>query len=148
MRTLLHEPQADLWSAAALRALGAPATAANLRTMFAWYANEGIPHDLNNPLNLKTPYGGSVASNADGDPLSIGIQAYPSPADFVAAFAIQIRSGGVDGPNDNGPYLYVLNDLLAGRGMIGDRSAGLAHDLSVYSGGGYDSVPAAYCPCS
>jgi hypothetical protein len=31
--------------------------------MVDWFANEGTPHDLNNPLNLQTPYGGSTTSN-------------------------------------------------------------------------------------
>lgn len=104
--------------------------------MTDWFANEGTPHDPNNPLNLQTPYGGSTVSTADGDPTADGIQAYPSPADFVAAFPIEMNKGS---------YPAIVAALKAGTGLEGSAaSPEIASELSVYSGGGYDSIPAAY----
>jgi hypothetical protein len=128
--------EAAAWADAALATLGAPTTSANVKTMVDWFANEGTPHDLNNPLNLQTPYGGSTVSTADGDPVSVGIQAYPTPADFVAAFPIEMN---------NGSYPAIVAALKAGTGLEGSAaSREIAAELSVYSGGGYDSIPAAY----
>jgi len=124
------------WADAALAALGAPATTANVQTMMDWFANEGTPHDLNNPLNLQTPYGGSTVSTANGNPAADGIQAYPAPADFVAAFPIEMNKGS---------YPAIVAALKAGTGLEGAAaSPEIASELSVYSGGGYDSIPAAY----
>ena len=78
VNTALTGSAAIAWADAALVALGAPTTTANVHTMLDWFANEGTPHDLNNPLNLETPYGGSTISTADGDPPSVHIQAYPT----------------------------------------------------------------------
>jgi hypothetical protein len=90
VNTELTGSQAQGWAKAALAALGAPATSANVQTMLDWFSNEGTPHDYNNPLNLNVPYGGSTTSTADGDPPDVHVQSYPTPADFAAAFAIEI----------------------------------------------------------
>jgi hypothetical protein len=132
--TALRGSEAIAWGRALLAALGAPETTANVQTMVDWFANEGTPHDLNNPLNLQTPYGGSTVSTADGDPPSVGIQAYPSPADFVAAFPIEMNKGS---------YPAIVAALKAGTGLEGSAaSPEIAQELAVYSGGGYDSIPA------
>jgi len=121
------------WAGAALAALGAPTTTANVQTMVDWFANEGTPHDLNNPLNLQTPFGGSTVSTADSDPASDGIQAYPVPADFVAAFPTEMN---------NGSYPAIVAAFKAGSGLEGAAaSAEIAAELSIYSGGGYNSIP-------
>jgi hypothetical protein len=131
--TELVGSEAVAWADAALTALGAPTTAANVKTMVDWFANEGIPHDLNNPLNLQTPYGGSVVSTANGDPPEIGIQAYPEPADFVAAFPIEMN---------NGSYSQIVANFKAGIGLEGSAATSEIHnEISIYSGGGYDSIP-------
>jgi hypothetical protein len=133
--TALTGSEAVAWGEAALTALGAPTTSANVKTMVDWFANEGTPHDLNNPLNLQTPYGGSTESTADGSPVSAGIQAYPSPADFVAAFPIEMN---------NGSYPAIVAALKVGTGLEGSAATPeIAAQLSLYSGGGYDSIPAA-----
>ena len=138
--TNLTGSEAAAWADAALTALGAPDTAANVQTLVDWFANEGAPHDLNNPLNLNTPYGGSTISTANGDPPAVHVQAYPVPADFMAAFPIQMN---------NGSYPAIVAALKAGTGLEGSAATSeIASELSVYSGGGYDSIPAAYCPCS
>ncbi len=138
--TNLTGSEAAAWADAALTALGAPDTAANVQTLVDWFANEGAPHDLNNPLNLNTPYGGSTISTANGDPPAIHIQAYPVPADFVTAFPVQMN---------NGSYPAIVAAFKAGTGLEGSAATPeIASELSVYSGGGYDSIPAAYCPCS
>ena len=136
VNTALTGSAAIAWADAALAALGAPTTSANVRTMVDWFANEGTPHDLNNPLNLQTPYGGSTVSTADGDPPAIHIQAYPAPADFVAAFPVEMN---------NGSYPAIGAALKAGTGLE-DSAANseIASELLLYSGEGYNSIPAAY----
>jgi hypothetical protein len=132
--TAVKGSEAIAWAHAALAALGAPETAANIQTMVDWFANEGTPHDLNNPLNLQTPYGGSTVSTANGSSPSIGIQAYPSPADFVAAFPIEMNKGS---------YPAIVAALKAGTGLEGSAATPeIADELAVYSGGGYNSIPA------
>lgn len=134
VNTALAGSEAVAWARAALAALGAPETSANIQTMVDWFANEGTPHDLNNPLNLQTPYGGSTVSTADGDPPSVRIQAYPAPADFVAAFPIEMN---------NGSYPAIVAALKSGVGLEGSAATPeIAAELSVYSGGGYSSIPA------
>ena len=136
VNTALTGSEAIAWADAALVALGAPTTSANVQTMVDWFTNEGTPHDLNNPLNLQTPYGGSAVSTADGDPPAIHIQAYPTPADFVAAFPIEMN---------NGSYPAIVAALKAGTGLEGSAdSSEIASELLDYSGGGYSSIPAAY----
>lgn len=136
VNTALTGSAAIAWADAALVALGAPTTSANVQTMVDWFANEGTPHDLNNPLNLETPYGGSTTSTADGDPPAVHIQAYPAPAGFVAAFPIEMN---------NGSYPAIVAALKAGTGLEGSAaSSEIAAELLLYSGGGYSSIPAAY----
>ncbi len=134
VNTDLTGSAAVAWAKAALAALGAPASSANIQTMLDWFNNEGTPHDYNNPLNLNTPYGGSTTSTADGDPPDVHIQAYPTPADFAQAFAIQI--------GDNPSYPAITAALKSGEGLEGSAASGeIASELEVYSGGGYDSIP-------
>jgi hypothetical protein len=136
VNTALTGSAAIAWADAALDALGAPTTPANVKTMVDWFANEGTPHDLNNPLNLQTPYDGSTTSTADGDPASVHIQAYPTPADFVAAFPIEMN---------NGSYPAIVAALKAGTGLEGRAaSRQISSELWLYSGGGYNSIPAPY----
>jgi hypothetical protein len=135
VNTELTGSQAQGWAKAALAALGAPATSANVQTMLDWFSNEGTPHDYNNPLNLNVPYGGSTTSTADGDPPDVHVQSYPTPADFAAAFAIEI--------GDNPSYPAITAALKSGAGLEGSAaSSEIASELEVYSGGGYDSIPA------
>jgi hypothetical protein len=134
VNTELTGSAAIAWARAALTALGAPTTAANVRTMVDWFANEGSPHNLNNPLNLQTPFGDSVVSTADGDPPSDRIQAYRRPADFVAAFPLEMH---------NGSYPAIVAALRAGKGLEGSAATPeIASELLVYSGDGYNSIPA------
>jgi len=85
-------------------------------------------------LNLQTPHGGSTVSTASDNPASDGIQAYPSPADFVAAFPLEMN---------NGSYPAIVAALKAGTGMEGSAATPeIASELSIYSGGGYNSIPA------
>ena len=134
VNTELTGSQAVAWAKAALAALGAPATSANVQTMLDWFSNEGTPHDYNNPLNLNTPYGGSTTSTANGGPVAVHIQAYPTPADWAEAFAIQI--------GDNPSYPAITAALKSGVGLEGSAAnQEIASELLVYSGGGYDSIP-------
>lgn len=134
VNTALTGKAAVAWGDAALTALGAPTTPANVQTMVDWFANEGTPHNLNNPLNLQTPFGGSTISTADGDPSIDRIQAYPTPADFVGAFPLEMNSGS---------YPAIVAALKAGRGLEGSAATGeIASELAIYSGDGYNSIPA------
>ena len=134
VNTELTGSQAVVWAKVTLAALGAPATSANVQTMLDWFSNEGIPHDYNNPMNLNVPFGGSTISTADGDPPSVHVQAYPTPADFAQAFAIEI--------GDNPSYPAITAALKSGIGLEGSAATQeLASELEVYSGGGYDSIP-------
>jgi hypothetical protein len=134
INTELTGSEATAWVDACLAALGAPTTTANVKTMRDWFSNEGTPHAVNNPLNLATPYGGSTVTTAAGSPASDHIQAYPAPADFVAAFPIEMN---------NGSYPEIVAALKAGVGLEGSAATSrIAEELSIYSGGGYDSIPA------
>jgi hypothetical protein len=134
INTELTGSEAAAWADAALSALGAPTTGANVQTMMDWFANEGTPHDLNNPLNLQTPFGGSYGSTADNSPASADIQAYPTPQDFVGAFPREMN---------NGSYSAIVAGLKSGAGLEGSAAnSDIASELSVYSGGGYDTIPA------
>lgn len=135
INTELTGASARVWAEAALDALGAPKTAANMKTMVDWFANEGIPHALNNPLNLQTPMGGSTVSTDSGAPASANIQAYPTPADFVAAFPLEMNKGS---------YPAIVAALKSGQGLEGTTSSEIQNELLIYSGSGYDSIPADY----
>ncbi len=104
--------------------------------MVDWFGNEGTPHDLNNPLNLQTPMGGSSDSTASGASAGANIQAYLAPADFVAAFPIELTSGS---------YPAIVAALKSGQGLEGNAATQeIASELLIYSGYGYDSIPANY----
>lgn len=133
--------QRVIWAKAALADLEVPVTAANVQTMVDWFANEGTPHDYDNPLNLQTYYGHSYDQDVTGDPV---LQAYPVPQDFPHAFGREMRHGG---PDAGSAYVYIIRALRSGKGMIGNRTRGVEQDLLIYSGGGYDTIPAWYCPC-
>jgi hypothetical protein len=130
------------WGCAALEALHDPLTPANVQTMWAWMDNEGVPHDPNNPLNFNFPAGGSTVSGAaGGDAVGSHIQAYSTPADWAQAAVEEI--GG------DPSFTLIASDLKAGVGLEGGESTSdLRAELEVYSGNGYDSIPAAYCPCN
>jgi len=136
--------EARLWAKKYLWYLGAPRTNANIRTMVAWFDNEGTPRCPNNPLGLQTHEPGSHVCTANGDPTEDRIQAYPRPYLSAKAFRREMLHGG---PDNNGDYHRIVRDLRSGHGMIGDHSGALRYDLEQYSGNGYDSIPAAYCPC-
>jgi hypothetical protein len=135
------------WADAILTDMNAPLTAANVQTMIDWFANEGIPHDLNNPMNSNTPYDGSVASDADGDPTSDNIQAYPTAIAGAQGEANNLLGG--PGTSSGNSYTAIVANLQAGIGLEGSAAnSTIAQELLVYSGTGYDSIPAAYCPCA
>jgi hypothetical protein len=130
------------WGCAALEALHDPLSAANVTTMWAWMDNEGVPHDPNNPMNFNFPAGGSTVSGAaGGNAVASHIQAYPTPADWAKAAVEEI--GG------DPSFTLIASDLKAGNGLEGsEETPELQAELGVYSGGGYDSIPAQYCPCN
>ena len=140
----LRGHEAVQWAKKYLWYLGAPRTAANIRTMTLWFDNEGTPRCPNNPLGLQTSEPGSRTCTANGDPTADHIQSYPRPYLSAKAFKFEMLHGG---PDNNGDYHRIVSDLRSGRGMVGDHSGALKYDLMQYSGNGYNSIPASYCPC-
>jgi hypothetical protein len=122
------------WSEAILNALGAPLTSANIVSIGYWMQNEaGSPPSgivgANNPINVSQPCCGGVPIQDDGDGVTF-LQSYPTVADGVEAIAEYLNRGN---------YTEILADLKAGDGLMSDSS--LASELSLYSGGGYSTIP-------
>jgi hypothetical protein len=90
------------WAQALLRALGAPASAEDLRAIVAWEQAEGghwANSALHNPLNTTQREPGSWPMNA------VGVQGYPSWDEGMTATVTTL---------DNGRYPGVLAALRAG----------------------------------
>ncbi|MGH3297951.1 MAG: hypothetical protein ACRDP7_39780 [Trebonia sp.] len=122
------------WSEAILNALGAPLTSENIVSIGYWMQNEaGSPPSgivgANNPINVSQPCCGGVPIQDDGDGVTF-LQSYPTAADGVEAIAEYLNRGN---------YTQVLADLKAGDGLMNDSS--LASEISLYSGGGYSTIP-------
>jgi hypothetical protein len=122
------------WSEAILNALGAPLTSANIVSIGFWMQNEaGSPPSgivgANNPINVSQPCCGGVPIQDDGDGVTF-LQSYPTAADGVQAIAQYLNRGN---------YTQILADLKAGAGLMADSS--LASEISLYSGGGYSTIP-------
>ena len=122
------------WSEAILNALGAPLTSANIVSIGFWMQNEaGSPPSgivgANNPINVSQPCCGGVPIQDDGDGVTF-LQSYPTAADGVEAIAQYLNRGN---------YTQILADLKAGAGLMADSS--LASEISLYSGGGYSTIP-------
>jgi hypothetical protein len=123
------------WSEAILTALGAPRTDANIISMGYWMQNEtGSPPSgmvgENNPINVSEPgYDGwNIKSEGNGWYL----RSYPTVADGVAAIAAYLSTPS---------YTDIKAALQAGAGL---SSSSLASELSIYSGGGYTTIPDAW----
>lgn len=108
---------------AVLKDLGAPATPANLMSMYAWGRHEepGFPPqnvggNAWNPLNIKNPVTGGFAQ-------------YASPADGAS------KTAGFMLANN---YGNIVAALRSGKGLCGNAS--IAGELLAWSGGGYSSV--------
>lgn len=114
------KPGSRNFAIAVLKGIGAPATAANVRSIEAWVAREG-GGGKNNPLNTTEQMPGSTTFN------SVGVQNYPSPAEGVAATVKTLN---------NGLYGDLLQAFDSGKGLLGRIFTG----LSRWSGNGYNSV--------
>lgn len=108
------------FASAVLSGIGAPATAANVKSIESWIGHEG-GGGANNPLNTTYPLGGSTSFNG------VGVQNYPTYADGVDATVRTL---------DNGAYGDILLLLRGGGGLCGHQLAGLA----TWSGSGYSEV--------
>ena len=122
------------WSEAILTALGAPLTAENIVSIGYWMQNEaGSPPSgivgANNPINVSQACCGGVPIQDDGDGVTF-LQSYPTAADGIEAIAEYLNRGN---------YTQILADLKAGVGLMNDGS--LSSELSLYSGGGYTTIP-------
>jgi hypothetical protein len=124
------------WSEAILTALGAPVTDANVLSIGYWMQNEAgsPPYGIvgaNNPINVSQPCCGGVPIQDDGDGVTF-LQSYPTAADGVEATADYLERGN---------YTDILAALRAGDGLGGSD---LASEISLYSGGGYSTIPDSY----
>jgi len=123
------------WSEAILNSLGAPLTSANIISIGYWMQNEagtqasGGIVGANNPINVSQPCCGGVPIQDDGDGVTF-LQSYPTVADGVEAITQYLNRGN---------YTQILADLKAGAGLMSDSS--LASEISLYSGGGYSTIP-------
>jgi hypothetical protein len=121
------------WSEAILTALGAPSTSANIISIGYWMQNEaGSPPSgivgANNPINVSQPCCGGVGIQDDGDGVTF-LQSYPTVADGIEAIRQYLNRGN---------YTQILADLKAGVGLGGGDAAS---EISLYSGGGYSTIP-------
>jgi hypothetical protein len=124
------------WSEAILTALGAPLTSANIISIGYWMQNEaGSPPSgivgANNPFNVSQPCCGGVPIQDDGDGVTF-LQSYPTVADGIEAIRQYLNRGN---------YTQILADLKAGVGLGGGDAAS---EISLYSGGGYSTIPDAW----
>ena len=100
-----------------------------------WMQNEaGVPPygivGANNPINVSEPgYGGIAIQNEGG---GYYLYSYPTVQDGIEAIVAYLNR-----PN----YVGILAALKAGVGL---SSPSLASEFSVYSGGGYTTVPDAW----
>ena len=123
------------WSEAILNSLGAPLTSANIISIGYWMQNEaGTPSSggivgANNPINVSQSCCGGVPIQDDGDGVTF-LQSYPTVADGVEAITQYLNRGN---------YTQILADLKAGVGLMSDSS--LASEISLFSGGGYSTIP-------
>jgi hypothetical protein len=123
------------WSEAILSSLGAPLTSANIISIGYWMQNEaGTPASggivgANNPINVSQSCCGGVPIQDDGDGVTF-LQSYPTVADGVEAITEYLNRSN---------YTQILADLKSGIGLMTDSS--LASEISLFSGGGYSTIP-------
>ena len=82
------------WASGVLSGIGAPGTAVNLDTLYAWSNAETAPYDLmrwNNPLNTTEKYGTSFNSGAQPGPHDV--QVYASVQDGINATVLTLANG-------------------------------------------------------
>jgi hypothetical protein len=125
------------WSEAILTHLGAPLTSANIVSIGYWMQNEaGSPPSgivgANNPFNVSQACCGGVPIQDDGDHVTF-LQSYPTVADGLEAITEYLNRGN---------YTQILADLKAGIGLMTDGN--LASEISLFSGGGYSTIPDAW----
>lgn len=121
------------WSEAILNSLGAPITAANVISLGYWMQNEAgsPPYGIvgaNNPINVSQSCCGGVPIQDDGDGVTF-LQSYPTAADGIQAITQYLQRGN---------YTEILAALKQGVGLSGSN---LASEISLYSGGGYSTIP-------
>ena len=121
------------WSEAILTSLGAPITSANVLSIGYWLQNEAgsPPYGIvgaNNPINVSQDCCGGVPIQSDGDGVTF-LQSYPTAADGIEAITDYLERGN---------YTDILAALKEGAGLSGSN---LASEISLYSGGGYSTIP-------
>jgi hypothetical protein len=123
------------WFTALLTAIGAPATQANLQSLTNWakeeepgWSGSGEGGVTNNPLNHGADP--SVPASKGTESVGPGIPEYSTVGEGVKATADYLEMGN---------YSSILAALRAGKGLAtGDP--GVEQELSLWSGGGYNSV--------
>lgn len=107
---------------AVLADLGAPATAADISSLAAWFPHEATAA-LNNPMATTMPAPGATVFNG------AGVKDYPTASEGAAATARTLADGR---------YPLILSALMSGRGLCGDTS--LSGEFLTWSGNGYAEV--------
>lgn len=113
------------WNTDLLKAIGAPASAANLQSLANWEAKEEPTNDWahwNNPLN--TTVGAGTPMN------SAGVQQFSTLQEGLNATAATLEQGN---------FQAIRMALISGQGLSSGIS-GVSQELSTWSGGGYNSV--------
>jgi hypothetical protein len=117
---------------AVLTDLGARPTAADLRSLEAWYPHEypsWPPGAANDPLDSTLVMPGSWVFNSFACGAGMcHVQSYPSPAEGADATARTLAGG----------YPLIVAALQSGGGICGDSS--VTGELLSWSGGGYGAV--------
>jgi hypothetical protein len=114
--------------AAILKAIGAPNTAANQKSLSDWYSHENSswpPAASNNPFNSTLSAPGATTFN------SVGVRNYVSALQGVQATVSTLNS-----------YPAIVSALKTGNGFCGasQQTPTLAAAFHLWSGGGYSSV--------
>lgn len=121
-RTTVYHPT---FAAILLAKIRAPLTPANIRSVSAWARREGGTA-RHNPLNTTQHERGASAYNTFGGG-RLHVWNYPSVGAGASATATTLQ---------NGQYPQLLARLRSGKGICG----WINHELSAWSGGGYNVI--------
>src|SRR5215831_12308909 len=108
--TVIGSGQGEAFARSVLATLGAPQTAANIRSVMAWVQREG-GGGSNNPLNTTLPMPGATDFN------SVGVKNYSSIGVGIAATVKTLLGGN---------YSDIVAALKSGQGLCGRSYAGLS----------------------
>lgn len=116
------------WTTALLTAIGAPATAANIKSVNSWIDKESVyPGNGHNTGGLFNPLNTTRTASGATDYNSVGVKNYVSEAQGLSATVATLLQSN---------YTDVVNALRSGNGLCGQSFQGLL----TWSGNGYSRV--------